>query len=290
MAAPMRDKVPIKLSVAVLTRNRPESLDACLESLRQQSVQPCEIVVSDDSEPSHQAAVCAVAERWNCRYVPGPRRGLYANRNSAASACAGTHIRTVDDDHRFPVDHFRICLEAVADDPESIWTVGERGFVDGKEYGVTERANQLHPSGLGGAVGDPNDNWAIADGATIYPAAVFESGHRMVEWYGYGSSYLEFGAYLYRRGFRSRCVAGTIIDHYAGRETLDRGYHIHDIESQLFSSFCYNLYFEPNHALALKYLLACIIQARANPMFLKSIHRAYERAKMRWSGAAAQDR
>ena len=279
----MTDTVPIKLSLALVTRNRPESLNACLESLRQQSVQPFEIVVSDDSDAEHQLAVRQTAERWSCRYVAGPRRGLYANRNSAALACAGTHIRTVDDDHRFPADHLSACFDAISSDPKSIWTVGERGYVDGKEYAVSERANQLHPSGLGCAVRDPDDNWAIADGSTIYPVSVFTSGYRMVEWYGYGSSYLEFGAYLYRCGFKSRCLSGTIIDHYAGRETLDRGNHIDDIESQLFSSFCYNLYFRPDPVLALKYLLACIWQARANPKFVKSILRAYQRAKARWS-------
>ena len=39
----------IKLSVALVTRNRPDWLRRCLGSWRTQSVQPYEIVISDDS-------------------------------------------------------------------------------------------------------------------------------------------------------------------------------------------------------------------------------------------------
>jgi len=41
---------PIRLSVALVTRNRPESLDRCLASLRAQDTQPFEIAVSDDGD------------------------------------------------------------------------------------------------------------------------------------------------------------------------------------------------------------------------------------------------
>ncbi|MFM6022178.1 MAG: glycosyltransferase family 2 protein, partial [Dolichospermum sp.] len=44
----------ILLSIALVTRNRPESLERCLKSLRSQNVQPFEVVISDDSDIEHQ--------------------------------------------------------------------------------------------------------------------------------------------------------------------------------------------------------------------------------------------
>lgn len=245
----------VRLSVALVTRNRPESLALCLASLRSQSVQPFEIVVSDDSDPATAHESRGVSERWDCRYVLGPRRGLYANRNHAALACDGTHIRTMDDDHRFPEGHMRQCLDAVQDDRQAIWTTGEILYVDGDYHGTAKTANQLHPSGVGGPLQDLDNNWAIADGSTIYPRTVFDHGYRMVEEFTYGSSYLEFGVYLYSRGFRSRCIPGAYVEHHAGRDTLTRFRSTAYTKSILYSMFCFNLHFRPNKLLAGRYLL-----------------------------------
>jgi len=175
---------PIQLSIALVTRNRPERLRRCLASLRAQDAQPIEIVVSDDSDNPSIAA--AIARQFGARHMAGPRRGLYANRNTVALACTGTHIRTMDDDHTFPPGHLQQCLEALTHDPQALWTCGERSFFGEEQHDFTAHAAQLHPSGAACAVDDPDDNWAIADGATIYPRAVFARGFRFVEEFGYG--------------------------------------------------------------------------------------------------------
>lgn len=259
----------IRISVALVTRNRPESLNRCLESLRSQSVQPFEVVVSDDSDPELACETEAVAKRWNCRYITGPRRGLYANRNHAALACQGTHIRTMDDDHVLPIGHMKQCLEAVCSDPHSIWTTGEIGYINSKYYATAKTAKQLYPSGVSGPVTDINDNWAIADGSTIYPKEVFDRGHRMVECFGYGSSYLEFGAYLYHHGFKSRCIVDAYIEHYSNESTLNRN-DIAYKKSCLYASLCFNLYFKPNYLLATKYIISYLLRLKLaeNPFIL----------------------
>ena len=124
-------KNEIRLSVALVTRNRPGSLRRCLESLRAQSVQPFEVVVSDDSSKEFADENRRIAAEFCCRHEEGPGRGLYANRNAAALRCAGTHMRTVDDDHTFPPDHFEQCRAAVEEDPCAVWTTGEWSFLDG---------------------------------------------------------------------------------------------------------------------------------------------------------------
>src|SRR4051812_33318686 len=105
-----------RLSVALVTRNRPSSLARTLRSLRAQTVQPWQVVVSDDSDDAPATEVRRICAEYGCEYLEGPRRGLYANRNRAAIACGGTHIRTMDDDHEFPSGHMEQCVAAVARD------------------------------------------------------------------------------------------------------------------------------------------------------------------------------
>ncbi|MFP4296916.1 MAG: glycosyltransferase family 2 protein [Spirulinaceae cyanobacterium] len=270
-----------RLSIALVTRNRSEQLNCCLESVRSQNVQPWEIVVSDDSTGEESLKTAEVAQKWGCRYVRGPRRGLYANRNFAALACQGSHVRTMDDDHILPPNHLALCEEAIATDPEVIWTTGEVGFVDRKFSGEAKTAQQLCPAGVGAMVTDLDDNWAIADGSTIYPRVIFEQGYRLLENYCYGSSYLEFGAYLYNRGFRSRCIRGAYVEHYANNATVNR-YDSEAVESWFFASLCYNLYFKVNYALALKYIASYSWRLRGVEMPGKMVQKLLKRAKKRW--------
>ncbi len=262
----------IRLSVALVTRNRPEGLRRCLASLRAQDAHVWEVVVSDDSDSTRAEQTRAVAEEFSSRVIAGPRRGLYANRNAAALACTGTHIRTMDDDHSFPPGHIAQCVAAIALDPRAIWTCGERSFLNGNPYDATEYASQLHPSGVGCAVSDLDDNWAIADGATIYPREIFQSGLRFVEDFAYGSSYLEFGVYLYQRGWRSRCIRGACIEHHADGATLERRAPL----SCLYASLCYNRHFRPSLWRTVRHALPHFAYFHKLPAMLRQI-------RARWS-------
>ncbi|MDB9311793.1 glycosyltransferase family 2 protein [Spirulina sp. CS-785/01] len=271
----------IRLSIALLTRNRPESLNECLESVRSQSVQPFEVVVSDNSDPDLATDTKAVADRWDCRYITGSLRGLCSNRNHAAVACQGTHIRTMDDDHILPPDHLKKCLEAIQSDPHSIWTTGEIGYIEGEFYNQAETANQLSPSGVGIGITNPNDNWGIADGSTIYPRTIYDQGFRMLEDYEYGESSLEFGAYLYANGFRSRCILGVYVEHYAEAATITRR-PLSMYESRLYSSICYNLYFQKNYALFLRYLGSYSWRLRQHKNILTYLPQMLNKVYNRW--------
>src|SRR4030095_1228767 len=116
----------IKLSVALVTRNRAESLARTLKNLSRQILQPYEVIISDDSDIEVMVALnIELALRYGCKYIKGPGRGLYANRNFVAKQCSGTHIRTMDDDHEFPENHLIECLRAIKEEPKTIWTIGE---------------------------------------------------------------------------------------------------------------------------------------------------------------------
>jgi glycosyltransferase involved in cell wall biosynthesis len=205
----------IRLSVALVTRNRPDSLARCLQSWREQTVAPFEIVVSDDSDPEHVGQVRELAERHGCRYVSGPRRGLYANRNAASLACLGTHVLSEDDDHTHPRDYVEHLVAAIQSDSERVWIVGER---HPEEPEIPQRCpTELHRSGHGQTPADPQDCAAIADGSTVYPAAIFAAGLRYDERYPFGALWYVWGERLRRAGWRISYLESTYVWHWCER-------------------------------------------------------------------------
>lgn len=275
----MTTSAPIRLSVALVTRNRPTQLRQTLGSLAAQSVQPSEIVISDDSDAVHFAEVGTIAKEFGARHLEGPRRGLYANRNAAALACCGTHVRTMDDDHTFPPGHFAQCRASIEQDPTAIWTCGEEGYLHDQRHCFLARANQLHPSGVGIEITTPDDNWGIADGSTIYPREIFERGFRFAEAFTYGSSYLEFGALLYHHGWRSRCIPQAYVEHHYEEATLTR----RAPESVLYASLCYNLRFRPSFPRAVRHSVPALLRS---PTLLTKLPSLLRLMRTRWSRPA----
>jgi len=271
----MTASTPIRLSVALVTRNRPKQLRRTLESLAAQSVQPAEVVIADDSNPEYAAEVRAIAEESGHRHLEGPRRGLYANRNAAALACTGTHIRTMDDDHTFPPGHFAQCFKAVEQDPSAIWTCGEEGHLHGQRHYFSARANQLHPSGVGIGISNPDNNWGIADGSTIYPREIFDRGLRFAEAFTYGSSYLEFGALLYHHGWISRCIPDAYVEHHYEEATITR----QAPASVVYASLCYNLRFHPSPVRLLYHLIPALFHS---PSLFGELQELLRLMRARW--------
>jgi len=236
----------IRLSVALVTRNRPDSLNRCLKSLRSQTVQPFEVVVSDDSDPELAPETEAIARRWDCQYIPGPRQGLYANRNHVALTCKGTHIRTMDDDHEFPEQHFDNCMSAIKSDPEAIWIIGE--YLPNQMVGKEPHPcpGELHPRGFSVSPHNTQHCWAISDGASIYPKLIFERGIRYVEAFKFGYCYLEFGSRLHWLGYRIRHLESTYVVHYF--EPHNRSFMVEsiDLSSRFFTMLCHSFIYQNN--------------------------------------------
>ena len=230
------------ISVALVTRNRPESLERTLASLRAQDRQPLEVVVSDDSEGEMAQRSREVAEAHGCVYVTGPRRGLYANRNAVALRCSGSHVRTMDDDHEFPDGHWARCEEAVAEDPDSIWIIGEHVPLSG-HFNLVPGA--LHPRGFSVMPPDPDHTWALSDGASIFPASVFAAGVRYSEAFRFGASYLEFGSRLYRLGYRIRHLPGTWVIHHADAATRSFHDREEDLAAKVFATLSHSFAYQP---------------------------------------------
>jgi Glycosyltransferases involved in cell wall biogenesis len=211
-----------RLSIAVVTRNRPESLERMLESLFQQHVKPFEVVISDDSDS--EVAIIAnkgLAERYECRYVTGPKRGLYANRNFVAKECLGTHFRTMDDDHEFPEKHIQVCMDAIESDPEAIWTIGEYCPPNPDRSLPAPVPGQLHPMGYSYAPDDMSKYFGISCGASIYPRTVIDKNVLNLETYMFGILYLEYGARLKKRGFHFKHIENTFVIHNVDMDAVN---------------------------------------------------------------------
>jgi GT2 family glycosyltransferase len=88
-----------RVSVCVCTRNRPDELRSCLESIRRSALPVYETVVADDSTDDRTARMLA-GERPGSPiiYVQGPKVGLGANRNRALRAASGDYVLFLDDD------------------------------------------------------------------------------------------------------------------------------------------------------------------------------------------------
>ncbi len=88
------------IGVAITTRDRPEALSRCLESLRVGRRPPAEVVVADQSS-SHASR--AVADGADCaelpvRWVDGGSKGLAGGQNAAFRHTTAPVVAVLDDD------------------------------------------------------------------------------------------------------------------------------------------------------------------------------------------------
>lgn len=106
--------VPLALSIAICTRNRPDSLLACVNSIVMQTVLPEELIVVDDGDlpagvREQIALLCARAGiRWTCLQKAVP--GLPASRNLAVRHARGDIVQFLDDDVELEPDFCRHVL------------------------------------------------------------------------------------------------------------------------------------------------------------------------------------
>lgn len=238
------------LSFAIVTRNRPESLSKTLYSLSLQNLQPFEIIISDDSnDPISVEANKELAEVYNCVYVSGPQKGLYANRNFVARKAKGTHYRSVDDDHEFPDGHIEVCMQAIQKEPDTVWTIGEYNHTFKPEERVLPSpiAGELHPRGFSYIPETFENYYGISCGATIYPKSLIDRNLLNSENYRFGILFLEYGARLHFNKVRIQPLTDTFVIHNDVRlnTIADPPALIKEIRSaKLFSMFLLSFHYQ----------------------------------------------
>lgn len=129
-----------RVSLVVLTHDRPRSLRRCLESLlAQRCAVPCEIVVADDGSGPATAAVIAgfAGAGAPVVHLRQPHRGIAAARNLGLGAARGELVSFLADDYVLDPDHVAAAV----------------GFLDARPDAVVVRF-RIEPLGrhLGGRV------------------------------------------------------------------------------------------------------------------------------------------
>ena len=97
---PGNDPRPVTLSVVICTKDRPEMLATCLESLQRQTRRPEEIVIVDASAtPARDAADRLAGNMRGCRVaLISSAPGLPRQRNLGTRATTGSVVVYLDDD------------------------------------------------------------------------------------------------------------------------------------------------------------------------------------------------
>ncbi len=101
------------VGVCVTTRHRPDLLEQCLEAIEKSTWAPAQVVVSDDSsKPDMQEATAACVARFSSvKLVPGPKKGVCANRNNAFAHLGPVdYVAFLDDDALVSPTYFEVAL------------------------------------------------------------------------------------------------------------------------------------------------------------------------------------
>jgi len=85
------------ISVVICTRNRPQQIETCIQSLLQSSDKNFELIVVDNN-PDNDLTEKVVAKYAGVRYILEPRKGLDIARNTGAKAASCSIVAYTDDD------------------------------------------------------------------------------------------------------------------------------------------------------------------------------------------------
>ena len=221
----------MNVSVCIPTRNRPEDLAECLDSIAASSVPVSEIVVSDDSTDDRTRDL--VAARYpHVKYVFGPRRGLGPNRNSAISAASGDWILFLDDDARLGPDFLTEMLKVrYANSGQKLIFTGIEKQVKGLVFPNDQDflGFQKRP------YGDARIVNTVVINATLFPASLFKEmlfDPRLI----YGYDEVDIAASARGAGYRIVLAPSAINLHFPSPVNRDY-YSAHTEAARIYVTF-----------------------------------------------------
>ena len=113
-------KMTAKISIGVITKDRPETLKRCLFSLLKQTVKPAEIIVVDGSRGREtKEVVSKFSKRLNIQYVLQKKTGISNARNLVLLNSKQKIVGFVDDDCEAEVGWVEEMVEAHRRSPEA---------------------------------------------------------------------------------------------------------------------------------------------------------------------------
>lgn len=126
--------MPVRISVVIATKGRPEALARTLRSMRRCDPLPAEVIVVDgDPERSARTVVEAAGDGLPIRHV-GAEPGLTRQRNRGLDLVSGDTVAFVDDDVAFEPSVFAKLAGAYAD-PSVVGATGKVMEDQGRRFG-----------------------------------------------------------------------------------------------------------------------------------------------------------
>jgi GT2 family glycosyltransferase len=268
-----------RISICICTRNRPEELLRCLESLRASSYPVDEAIVSDDSTDERTAQMLG-GGRYAAvpvRYLAGPKRGLGANRNRALSAASGDYLVFLDDDACLGEDFLARALQCARTYGEA---ASARLVVSGCEdnRGVIVRA---HDQSFLGFQNVPYVRGAglntIVINSTLFPRALFDTVS-FDEHLVYGCDEVDVALQAVQRGYRIVHSDDAINYHYPS--AVNRAYYRPHLDvSRLYITFKRYAIYERRHVRAMMFAILAPLHCVLATIKRRGFHGALDACK-----------
>ena len=247
----------MNVTVCIPTRNRPDDLAECLDSIAVSSIPVTEVVVSDDS--TDDCTRDLVAARYpHVKYVFGPRKGLGPNRNSAIAAASGEWILFLDDDARLGPDFLAEMMRArYANADRRIIFTGIEKQVSGLVF-----PNDQTFLGFQKRPYDSRDVNTVVINATLFPAALFKEmlfDPRLI----YGYDEVDIASCARGAGYRIVLVPSAVNLHFPSPVNRDY-YSPHTEAARIYVTFKRYARAERRPLKALLFLAASFIHSMAH--------------------------
>jgi glycosyltransferase involved in cell wall biosynthesis len=237
------------LAILICTMNRPSELRRCLTSIAACTMQPTEIIVSDDSPVDHgTATVCSNFPL--VQYFVGPRRGLSANRNAAIEHANADFLSLLDDDVIVPVDFVSRALAIISE-------LSARTLVTGTAIDGGRRVVPGNPSFLGFFGRPPNGQFKnINLICNVLPRSAFDVAE-FDEAISYGYEDMDLCSQLLSRGYVIRYEPDLMTTHLPPprSEAMTRERFLLSARARFYTSVKRYLLYERNLAKLLVYIV-----------------------------------
>jgi glycosyltransferase involved in cell wall biosynthesis len=124
----------LSVSVVIPVRNGERFLAEALESVREQTLSPCEVIVVDDGSTDRTVEV---GQAFHARVIPSDDRGVSAARNTGIAASRGDAIAFLDHDDLWVPRKLESQVAALEGDPKAayVWCPAATFVESGAETG-----------------------------------------------------------------------------------------------------------------------------------------------------------
>jgi GT2 family glycosyltransferase len=224
-----------KISVCICTRNRPDELRRCLDSIMRCEPRPFQVIVSDDSAGADLRSEAVCQQYPLVLYQRGPRLGLSANRNACLRACRSEWIHFIDDDVVVNPNFYSTSCDLLTDlPPYSIVTGWEKNFGDG---GSTPREVRPPRHGFWTYMTPATeaDFNCVVINATLFPRLLFNQID-FDEFFRYGCEESDISLHAVSVGYRLVFAPDLWVEHRPSTANRDV-YRAWLVASQVYAGF-----------------------------------------------------